>query len=103
MRTAAPDRTDGVDDVLCRQTVTACDPCLSGRTAADAATLFEKFGTGGTVNRTIDSAAAEERGIRGVDDRIDVESGDAAAMQFDLQPDVFTSARASPRYRTHSS
>jgi hypothetical protein len=36
------------------------------------------------VNRAVDASAAEERRVRGVDDRIDVQLRDVSAMNLDL-------------------
>ena len=37
------------------------------------------------MNRTIHAAAAEQRGVRGIHDRIDLELRDVAAVEFELR------------------
>src|SRR5207249_565790 len=78
---ATPNRADGVDHVPGRQAIAARQPCLARRTAAERAALGEQLGAGAAMDRTIDTATTEQRGIGSVDDRIDDQSGDVA--EFD--------------------
>src|SRR5204862_6742611 len=75
---AAPYRTDRMNDMPGWQPIAAGEPCLSRWAAADLAALGEEFRAGGAVNRAIDPAAAEQRGIGGIDDRVDLPAGDIA-------------------------
>jgi len=79
---AAPDRSHGVDDVACVQLVPAGDPCLAGGTTAQPAALVQQSGAGGTVNGAIDPAAAQQRFVRRVDDRVHRERGYVALDDF---------------------
>lgn len=76
MAAAVPDRADGVDHMARRQTVAAGDLGIAGGAAAERFTFGEQFTTGCTMDRAIDAAAAEQRRIGGVDDRVDGERGD---------------------------
>src|ERR1700680_2541716 len=69
--TAAPDRADGMNDVPSRQPIAARQPSLPRRAAAERAAFREQLGAGGAMDRAVDTAAAEQRGIGGVDDRVD--------------------------------
>src|SRR6185436_15130899 len=53
--------------------------------------LGEQFRTGGAMNRPVDAASAEERRVRGVHDRVDVELRDVAAVQLELRAHFFPS------------
>jgi hypothetical protein len=68
---APPDRPDRVDDVGGRQTIPAGEPRLPRWTAAQSTAFGKKLGPRSTVDRAIDSTAADQRGIRRIDDRID--------------------------------
>src|SRR5437762_528154 len=81
--TAAPHRTDRMNHPLRRQPITARHPRLAGRTSADRSAFGEQVRTSRAVNRAVDSAAAEERGVGGVDDGVEGELGDVAAMKLD--------------------
>jgi hypothetical protein len=78
---AAPNRTDRVNDVAGRQTVAARQPRLARRAAADGAAFLKQFGARRAVDRAIDPAAAEQRGIRRVDDGVGREPCDVALLQ----------------------
>ena len=65
-----------MDDEFRRQPVTAREPCLSGRTTAQRAAFLQQLGARRAMNGTIHTAPAQQRGIRGVDDGVDVELGD---------------------------
>jgi hypothetical protein len=67
---AVPDRSDGMNDMPRRQLVARSDPGAAGLAAAKRAAFGEQLRSGGTMNRAIDAAAAEQRSIRGVDDGI---------------------------------
>jgi hypothetical protein len=46
------------------------------------AAFGKKLGSRGAMNRTIDAATAEQRAIRGVDDRVDAERRDVGDDDF---------------------
>ena len=51
--------------------------------AAERLALAQQIRPGGAVNRAIDAAAAQQRAVRRVDDRIDVERGDVRHARLD--------------------
>jgi hypothetical protein len=67
---AMPDRADGMNDMPRRQTITLGDLGVAGCAAAKRAAFGEQLRPGGTMDRAIDAAAAEQRRIRGVDDGV---------------------------------
>ena len=75
---AAPHRTHGVDDVARRQPVAGGDPGIAGGAAAQGAAFVEQAGPGGAVDGAVDPAAAEQRSVGGVDDRVHGERGEIA-------------------------
>src|SRR4029079_12931526 len=56
---AAPDRSDGVDDVPRLELVAARDLGVAGLTAAQRAALLDQLGPRPTVNGPVDTAAAQ--------------------------------------------
>src|SRR2546427_11407456 len=78
---AAPDRADRVDDPARRQGVTARQPHLAGRTAAEPAALLPQARAGCAMDGAVHAAAAEQARVRGVDEGVDVERGDVAAHE----------------------
>src|SRR5262245_28368271 len=81
---ASPNGTDRVYDVASRQGVTGRDARLAGRAPAEQAAFIEQSGAGGAVDGPVHAAAAEQRGVGGVDDRVDTERRDVAPDE--LQP-----------------
>lgn len=57
--TAVPNRTDGVNDVRRGKAVPAGDLGVAGRASIQGAALREQFGSGGTMDRAVDTAATE--------------------------------------------
>ena len=80
---AAPDRPDGVDHVPRRQVARRRRLRVAGRAAAEAAALLEDRRAAGTVDRAVDAAAAEQRLVGGVDDRVDLLLRDVALDELD--------------------
>jgi hypothetical protein len=72
-RAASPHRAYGVDDVLRREPVAARNSRLACRAAAEAPAFAEKRRARCAVNGTVDPATAEQRGIRGIDYRVNGE------------------------------
>ena len=56
---------------------------LAGRAAAEPPAFGEQVGAGRTMDRAIDTAAAEQRRICGVDDRVGGKARNIAALQAD--------------------
>jgi hypothetical protein len=65
---------------------------LTGFTTSQRAAFGEQFGAGGTVNRAIDTATAEERCICRVNNGINLEFRDVAAEDFDFVYTRFSGA-----------
>src|SRR5205823_624533 len=70
VQTAAPHGADGMDHITRRQAVAAGDLGIARRAALECAALAEEIGTRFAVNGAIDTAAAKQRCICGIDDRI---------------------------------
>lgn len=79
---AAPNRTNGVDDVTREKAKARGDLGIPRLAAAELSTSRAKLGTCGTVDRTIHAASAKQRPVGGVDDGVDVEPGDVAFDDF---------------------
>lgn len=71
-----PDRADRVDHMARRQPVTAGDLGIAGVATAERAAFGKQFGAGSAMDGAVDTAAAEQGCIGGVDDRVDGERGD---------------------------
>lgn len=76
LRAALPHRPDGMDHELGGQVVTACEPRLSGRAAAQRAAFPQQIRPRRAMDRAVHAATAEQRRVRGVDDGVDGELGD---------------------------
>src|SRR5580692_7230968 len=70
----AVDGADGVDDELRREASCIGDDGFAGSESADFChddlAFGENGGTAGAVNSAVDASAAEEGGVRGVDDSV---------------------------------
>ena len=77
-------RSDGMDHIFCFQVITSGDLRLTGLTAVQLSALFEQSGTGCTVDRSVNAASAEQRIVRGIDDRINMQLCDVA--HFEIYP-----------------
>ncbi len=78
-----PDRPDRVDDMGGRQTIPAGEPRFPWWTAAQSTAFGKKLRSRSPVDRAVDPTAAEQRGVRRIDDRIDPQAGDVARGQPD--------------------
>ena len=67
---AVPDRADGMNDMPRRKFVAFGDFGAAGFAATKRAAFGKQLGSGGTMDCAIDTAAAKQRGVRGVDDGI---------------------------------
>ena len=81
---AAPDGADSVDDVSRGQIVPPGQLRVAGRAAAEPGAFLQQPRAGGAVDRPVHPAAAQQRRIGRIDDRVDVEPGNVAAP--DLNP-----------------
>src|SRR5205823_6125827 len=78
-----PDRPDRMQHVARRQAPAAGRLDVAGFAAAQLAALLEDRRASRAMNRSVDAATAEERGVRGVDDRVDFLHGDVAEDELD--------------------
>jgi hypothetical protein len=79
---AVPDRPDGMNYMPRRQPITSGDFGVAGRAAMERAAFSEQFRPGRTMDRTIDAAAAEQRGVGGVDDGVNAKRRDIGDDDF---------------------
>src|SRR5262249_8055796 len=77
------DRPDGVDDPARAEPPAAGDLRVAGRAATELLALLEDIGPAGAVDRTVDAAAAAERRVRRVHDRVGVLLRDVAPDELD--------------------
>jgi hypothetical protein len=92
---AMPHRPDGMNDMPRRQLVAFGDFGVAGLAAVKRAALSEQLRPGGAMDRPIDAAAAQQRGIRGVDDGINAQCGDVGDNDFEpCRTDVARSCQA---------
>ena len=80
---AAPDRPDGVDHVPRREIAGRRGLGVTRGAAAEAAALLENRRAAGTVDRPVDAAAAEQRLVGRVHDRVDVLLRDVTLNELD--------------------
>jgi hypothetical protein len=69
---SAPDGTDCVKDPLGGKLEAGCGFRVSGRAAVKFAAGLEKVRTSGTMDGTVDTATAEQRGVGGIHDGVDL-------------------------------
>ena len=81
-----PDRANGMDHMLRRQSIRFGDFGIAGRAAVERAALGEQFGSGAAMYRAIDAATAEQGLIRGVDDGVNAQGGDVGNNDFQPRP-----------------
>lgn len=62
-----------MDDMARRQTVAAGDLGVAGGATAKPAALHQQFRPRRAVNRTVDTAATQQRTVRRIDDGIDAQ------------------------------
>ena len=70
-----PDRTHGVDDVLCREPVPLGDFGVARLATVQSPAFCQELRPGGPVNGPIYTASTEQRRIGRVDDSVDVLAG----------------------------
>ena len=80
---AVPDRADGVDDPARGQPVALRRLGLARSAASERAALVEQLRARRAMDGAVDAAAAQQRRVRGVDDRVDALLGDVAADDLD--------------------
>ena len=67
---AVPDRPDGVNYMLRRESVASGDFGIAGGAAAEAAAFGEQLRPSRAMDRAVDAASAQQRAIRSVDDGV---------------------------------
>src|SRR6266851_3864280 len=78
-----PYRADGMNHVARGQLIAAGDLGLAGRAALKRSALGEEIGSGRAMDGAVDTAAAQQRSIGGVDDGVDGKPGDVADDDFE--------------------
>src|SRR5437764_2971012 len=78
-----PDRADRVDHPACGKLAAARCLRVAGLAATEAAALLQDRRPTRTVDRAVDATAAEEAGVRRVDDRVDLLRGEIPAAELD--------------------
>ena len=76
IRTAPPNWTNGVDDDLRRKTVAPCELGIASLAPPEQAALFYEVLPSGPMNRSVDTAASKQRGVRRIDDCVNGERRD---------------------------
>ena len=86
---SVPDRPGRVDHIFGGEIIALCDFGLARAAAAERAALVQKTRPRGAVDRAVHTAAAQQRAVGGVDDRIGPLAGDIPAdneKSFHLHP-----------------
>ena len=83
VRAACPDRTDRVDHPPCWQIEPGCHLGLAGFASTEQTTCLQQSRPSGAVNGAVDPTPAEQRCVRGVDDRVDILHRDVADHHFE--------------------
>jgi hypothetical protein len=95
---AVPNRADCMNHMPGRQPISSGNLDVAGRAALECTALIQQFRPGRAMDSTIDAAAAEQRRIGGVNDRVDVKRGDVS--DNDLKPRGTELARGQGRANT---
>jgi hypothetical protein len=74
-----PDWADGMEDPFCGEIEAWGGLGVACVAASEQAARVEKVWAGGAMNGSVDSASAEERAVRGVDDCVHFEGGDVSS------------------------
>ena len=82
---AAPDRADGVDHPTGGEPEARVALASPKAQPLSCAARLEQLGAGRPVDRPVDPAPAEERGVGGVDDGVDVLGGDVAERDLEAR------------------
>lgn len=72
----APYRPHRVNDVAGGQTKTRSDLRVARHAAVERATRLKQSRPGGAMNCAVNTAAAQQRGVGGVDDRVEAQTRD---------------------------
>ena len=83
--TTVPDRSNGVDDVLRRQPITASQARIAGCATAEGRTLCQQLASRGSMDCAIHPATAEQGLVGCVNNRIDLLQGNVALHRLNLQ------------------
>jgi hypothetical protein len=70
MRTALPNRTNGVDDELRGKAVALCKLGIAGLTPPEQTAFLDEVRPGGPVNGPVHAAPSEQGGVRSIDDGV---------------------------------
>ena len=81
-----PDGTNRVDDVPRGKPVSFCQNGATGGARGEVAQLFEQLGASGSMNRSVNSAAAAQRFVCRVDNRVDAQRRYVSLEDCDYKP-----------------
>jgi hypothetical protein len=82
LASAMPHRTDGMNHMPRRQTVTPGDFGVAGLAAMERTAFGQQFGPGPAMDRAIDATTAEQRRVRSVDDSVNAQGRDVGDDDF---------------------
>jgi len=80
-----PNRSDGMDHMPRRQPITLRDFSVAGLAAMERSAFHQQLRPGRPVDRTIDTPAAKQRGVGGVDDGVNAQSRDVGDDNLDAR------------------
>ena len=80
-----PDRSDGMNDMPRRKTISQRYFGIAGFAAIKRAAFGEQLRSGRAMDRAIDAAPAQQRRIRGVDDGVNAQGGDVGDDDFNAR------------------
>ncbi len=83
LRSALPDRPNGVKDKLCGEPEAWSSFYQAGGTAVQFAAGFEQFRTGRAMDGSVNTAPAEERAVGGIHDGIHFQGRDVSEDGFE--------------------
>src|SRR3954451_3677254 len=88
-----PDRSDRVNDMPGGKSVAFGDLGIACCAATEGTAFSQQLRPGRAMNRAVDTAAAEQRFIRSVDDGVNVKCGDVAGDDFEPPAGDFARCR----------
>ena len=82
-RTTIPDGADSMDYMPRGKRISPGDFGVAGLAAIQRAAFGQQLGSGRAMDRTVDAATAEQRGVRSVDDGVNAQGGDIGDDDFE--------------------
>jgi len=84
IRSAAPDWANCVNDEACRKLVATGDLGLASLATAEKAALMHEFWASRPTDCSVNASAAKQRGVGGVDDRVQCQRCDVGFVRVEL-------------------